>query len=214
MARLGKLSGRNAPPSSHCPALVFHSPLVIMDEPFKGLDEATLAATLACVDRWLGDRTFLLVTHSPQEAERLGCRITRLDELTRTDSEKAELKNLSCPAMGQERFLLYRRGNSLFQTGVLQETAHHSTPMGIDAVKDPVSLPSGLDQTAVGENADMIGKGGLCNGKILQQGCRTHLLLTELYTIRRRVSSDKSLEHRYITEQLNLILSSHNSLGL
>lgn len=51
--------GRNAPPGSHCPALVFHSPLVIMDEPFKGLDEATLAATLACVDRWLGDRTFL-----------------------------------------------------------------------------------------------------------------------------------------------------------
>lgn len=73
---------------SHCPALVFHSPLVIMDEPFKGLDEATLAATLACVDRWLGDRTFLLVTHSPQEAERLGCRITRLDEFTRTGSEK------------------------------------------------------------------------------------------------------------------------------
>ena len=59
-----------------------------MDEPFKGLDEATLAATLACVDRWLGDRTFLLVTHSPQEAERLGCRITRLDELTQTGSEK------------------------------------------------------------------------------------------------------------------------------
>ena len=33
-------------------------------------------------------RTFLLVTHSPQDAERLGCRITRLDELTRTGSEK------------------------------------------------------------------------------------------------------------------------------
>ena len=48
----------------------------------------TLAATLACVDRWLGDRTFLLVTHSPQEAERLGCRITHLDALTRTGSEK------------------------------------------------------------------------------------------------------------------------------
>lgn len=91
--RLGKCPpretlGRNAPPGSHCPALVFHSPLVIMDEPFKGLDETTLAATLACVDHWLGDRTFLLVTHSPQEAERLGCRITRLDELTRTGSEK------------------------------------------------------------------------------------------------------------------------------
>ena len=69
-------------------ALCAESDLLVLDEPFKGLDEATLAATLACVDRWLGDRTFLLVTHSPQEAERLGCRITRLDELTRTGSEK------------------------------------------------------------------------------------------------------------------------------
>lgn len=87
-ARPGKLSGGMRRRAAIARALVFHSPLVIMDEPFKGLDEATLAATLACVDRWLGDRTFLLVTHSPQEAERLGCRITRLDELTRTGSEK------------------------------------------------------------------------------------------------------------------------------
>lgn len=69
-------------------ALVFHSPLVIMDEPFKGLDEATCGDPRLCGPGWLGDRTFLLVTHSPQEAERLGCRITRLDELTRTSSEK------------------------------------------------------------------------------------------------------------------------------
>ena len=87
-ARPGKLSGGMRRRAAIARALVFHSPLVIMDEPFKGLDEATLAATLACVDRWLGDRTFLLVTHSPQEAERLGCRITRLDELTRTGSGK------------------------------------------------------------------------------------------------------------------------------
>ena len=87
-ARPGKLSGGMRRRAAIARALVFHSPLVIMDEPFKGLDEATLAATLACVDRWLGDRTFLLVTHSPQEAERLGCRITRLDELTQTGSEK------------------------------------------------------------------------------------------------------------------------------
>ena len=87
-ARPGKLSGGMRRRAAIARALVFHSPLVIMDEPFKGLDETTLAATLACVDRWLGDRTFLLVTHSPQEAERLGCRITRLDELTQTGSEK------------------------------------------------------------------------------------------------------------------------------
>ena len=111
--------------------------------------------------------------------------------------------------MGQERFLLYRRGNSLFQTGVLQETAHHSAPMGIDAVKDPVSLSPGLDQTTVGENADMIGKGGLCNGKILQQGRRTHLLLTELYHNTQAGLIGQSLEHRYTigTTEPHLVFS-------
>ena len=73
-ARPGKLSGGMRRRAAIARALVFHSPLVIMDEPFKGLDEAHPGSNpRLCVDRWLGDRTFLLVTHSPQEAERLGC---------------------------------------------------------------------------------------------------------------------------------------------
>ena len=86
-SRPGKLSGGMRRRAAIARALVFASPLVIMDEPFKGLDEITLASTLACVDRWLGDRTFLLVTHSPQEGERLSCRITRLDALALDDTE-------------------------------------------------------------------------------------------------------------------------------
>lgn len=86
-SRPGKLSGGMRRRAAIARALVFASPLVIMDEPFKGLDEITLASTLACVDRWLGDRTFLLVTHSPQEGERLSCRITRLDALVLDDTE-------------------------------------------------------------------------------------------------------------------------------
>ena len=86
-SRPGKLSGGMRRRAAIARALEFASPLVIMDEPFKGLDEITLASTLVCVDRWLGDRTFLLVTHSPQEGERLSCRITRLDALALDDTE-------------------------------------------------------------------------------------------------------------------------------
>lgn len=86
-ARPGKLSGGMRRRAAIARALAFRSPLVIMDEPFKGLDEATLESVLACVDRWLGKRTFLLVTHSPREAEQLGCRITRLDALSPDDSD-------------------------------------------------------------------------------------------------------------------------------
>ena len=78
-ARPDKLSGGMSRRVAIARALAFSSPLVIMDEPFKGLDETTLDQVLACVDRRLDGRTFLLVTHSPREAERLGCRIVRLD---------------------------------------------------------------------------------------------------------------------------------------
>ena len=87
-ARPGKLSGGMRRRAAIARALAFRSPLVIMDEPFKGLDEATLESTLSCVDRWLGSRTFLLVTHSSREAQQLGCSITRLDALSSGDSEE------------------------------------------------------------------------------------------------------------------------------
>lgn len=56
-------------------ALAIDSPLVVMDEPFKGLDAKTRASVIACVRRKLLGHTALIVTHDPDEAQLLGASI-------------------------------------------------------------------------------------------------------------------------------------------
>ena len=48
-------------------ALLFPSPLVLMDEPFKGLDDATRARAVEFSLPLLAGRTTLLVTHDPRD---------------------------------------------------------------------------------------------------------------------------------------------------
>ena len=92
--RLGKCPpretlGRNAPPGSHCPGAGIPQPAGHHGRAVQGTGRSHPGSNpRLCGPAGWGARTFLLVTHSPQEAERLGCRITRLDELTRTGSEK------------------------------------------------------------------------------------------------------------------------------
>ncbi|MCM1282812.1 MAG: ATP-binding cassette domain-containing protein [Muribaculaceae bacterium] len=59
-------------------AILSDSELLLMDEPFKGLDAATKMQTLRYVLRERGTRTLLLVTHDPDEANALGGRLIRL----------------------------------------------------------------------------------------------------------------------------------------
>ena len=61
-------------------ALLHPSPLVLLDEPFKGLDAGTRAAALDFARPLLAGRTALLVTHDPADAEALGTEVFRLDE--------------------------------------------------------------------------------------------------------------------------------------
>ncbi len=49
-------------------ALLFPSPLVLLDEPFKGLDAATREAAVGFALPLLAGRTTLLVTHDPEDA--------------------------------------------------------------------------------------------------------------------------------------------------
>lgn len=56
-------------------AMLSDSELVIMDEPFQGLDEKAKREVITYIDKHLGDRTFILVTHDKAEAMLLGCRI-------------------------------------------------------------------------------------------------------------------------------------------
>lgn len=50
-------------------ALLYPSPLVLLDEPFKGLDAATRRAAVDFARPLLAGRTVLLVTHDPEDAD-------------------------------------------------------------------------------------------------------------------------------------------------
>ena len=53
-------------------AIESDSPLVIMDEPFKGLDEKTKEDVISYTVSRLKGRTVIIVTHDPEEAKSLG----------------------------------------------------------------------------------------------------------------------------------------------
>ena len=53
-------------------ALLADAPLVIMDEPFKGLDAATRDIVIRFAQPLLADRTVVIATHDPAEAALLG----------------------------------------------------------------------------------------------------------------------------------------------
>lgn len=59
-------------------ALLAESKCIIMDEPFKGLDEETKEMTIAYVLRHVADKTLIVITHDPREAEVLGADIVNL----------------------------------------------------------------------------------------------------------------------------------------
>ena len=54
------------------------SDLLVLDEPFTGLDTDAKAATLSWVRDRLDGRTTLLITHDPAEASFLGATVVRL----------------------------------------------------------------------------------------------------------------------------------------
>lgn len=59
-------------------ALLFPAEVILMDEPFKGLDEETKERVMTVVKERTGGKTLLLVTHDPQEASFFGGNILRL----------------------------------------------------------------------------------------------------------------------------------------
>ena len=62
-------------------ALLYPARLVLLDEPFKGLDAATRAKAVAFARPLLAGRTALLVTHDPGDLADFGGEALRLDDL-------------------------------------------------------------------------------------------------------------------------------------
>lgn len=59
-------------------ALLCGADVIALDEPFKGLDEATRARVIDETKRLCRGKTVLLVTHEADEAERMGAKIVGL----------------------------------------------------------------------------------------------------------------------------------------
>lgn len=61
-------------------ALLFNAPMLVLDEPFKGLDADSRQLAVNTVIAAAGDRPVLLVTHDPQECQMLGGRVFHLNQ--------------------------------------------------------------------------------------------------------------------------------------
>lgn len=59
-------------------AILSKPDVIILDEPFKGIDSATLPAVISETDSAAKGKTLILVTHSKEEADALGCGIINI----------------------------------------------------------------------------------------------------------------------------------------
>ena len=61
-------------------ALLYDAPVLLMDEPFQGLDDETRLKVIDTVRRYAEGKALLIITHDPEDAERLGARTVRMIE--------------------------------------------------------------------------------------------------------------------------------------
>ena len=79
-APVSTLSGGMRRRVSLARALLFDSPLLLLDEPFKGLDEETRLSAISAVKAYKGERTLLFVTHDKNEAALLEAEILYINK--------------------------------------------------------------------------------------------------------------------------------------
>ena len=64
-------------------ALLYDAPLLVLDEPFKGLDETTARQCMDALARRAAGRAVLLVTHDAQDGDYLHARTLQMEKLQR-----------------------------------------------------------------------------------------------------------------------------------
>ena len=69
-------------------ALLFEADLVLMDEPFQGLDVDTRLMALAAVKKWTKGRPALLISHEPEDGPALGAKTLTIGELGGCDQQE------------------------------------------------------------------------------------------------------------------------------
>ena len=80
---VGALSGGMKRRVALARALLYDAPLLVLDEPFKGLDETTARQCMDALARRAAGRAGLLVTHDAQEGDYLHARTLQMEKLQR-----------------------------------------------------------------------------------------------------------------------------------
>lgn len=80
---VGELSGGMKRRVALARALLYDVPLLVLDEPFKGLDETTARQCMDALARRAAGRAVLLVTHDAQEGDYLHARTLQMEKLQR-----------------------------------------------------------------------------------------------------------------------------------
>lgn len=78
LQQVSALSGGMKRRVALCRALMYDAPLLVLDEPFKGLDESTRLAVMAVLKQHCAGKTALVVTHDEDEAAYLEAHVVRL----------------------------------------------------------------------------------------------------------------------------------------
>ena len=71
-------------------ALIFDAVLLLLDEPFQGLDTENRKYALAAVKKYSEGRPMLVISHEPSDAEALGAKLFKFEEICRKGCEANE----------------------------------------------------------------------------------------------------------------------------
>ena len=66
-------------------ALLHPSDVLLLDEPFTGLDEATRKKAIEYTRAHIGERLMVMTTHDENDAAALGCKMLRLEDITENE---------------------------------------------------------------------------------------------------------------------------------
>ncbi|MBQ9827979.1 MAG: ATP-binding cassette domain-containing protein [Lachnospiraceae bacterium] len=77
--KIPELSGGEKRRIAIARALAHGGDLLILDEPFNGIDEENITVCVDAIKKHAGESTIIMATHHPEQAEKLNCRVLEIE---------------------------------------------------------------------------------------------------------------------------------------